>query len=114
MDVENGTIYWVHFDAGDSQGTVKRPFLNIQSDILNESRLNTVVLLALTDNPDFSRLPGNVTLDRGEANLPKRYVINVSQLLTLEKKALIEPIGAIDADRMREVYEGVKLVLSME
>ena len=115
MEVENGSIYWVHMTKGcGSSGDGKRPFLAVQSDILNASRLNTVVMLALTDRPEFSQLPGNVTLERGEANLTKDYTINVSQWVTLEKDALCEKVGSIDTKRMKQVCDGIKLVLNME
>ena len=115
MDVENGSIYWVHMaDGCGSSDDGRRPFLAVQSDILNASRLNTVVMLALTDRPEFSRLPGNVVLEQGEANLTKNYIVNVSQLVTLEKRALSERIGRIDPARMSQVCDGIRLVLNME
>ncbi|MBI9084255.1 MAG: type II toxin-antitoxin system PemK/MazF family toxin [Desulfobacterales bacterium] len=115
MDVENGSIYWVNMAAGNRiSDDGKRPFLAVQSDILNASRINTVVMLGLTDRTEFSQLPGNVTLEFGEANLPQRYIVNVSQMVTFEKKMLAERIGSIDDTRMRQVYDGIRLVLNME
>lgn len=115
MDVENGSIYWVDLTgAADAARDGKRPFLAVQSDILNASRLNTVVMLAMTDRPEFSQLPGNVTLEAGEANLPERYTVNVSQLMTFAKSVLGSRIGHVGKERMRQVYEGVRLVLGMD
>jgi len=36
---------------------------------------------------------GNVLLKKGEANLPKASVVNVSQILTVDKAELTECIG---------------------
>jgi mRNA interferase MazF len=66
----------------------RRPGLVIQTDALNDNRLNTVVMLAITSSLKFGDLPGNVVLKKGEANLPKRCVVNVTQFKSVDKKAL--------------------------
>ena len=115
MKVQNGSVYWIRINsAADSAGDGLRPFLTVQSDALNASRLNTVVMLALTDRSEFSLLPGNVTLEPGEANLTKQYIVNVSQFMTFAKKNLGDRIGSVGKERMQEVYDGIRLVLSME
>ena len=73
MVIRRGSIYWVDFSPGKrSEPFGRRPGLVIQNDILNESNLNTVVMLAITSTIKFGELPGNVILRKGEANLPKK------------------------------------------
>ena len=113
MVIRNGSIYWVDFSPGKgSEPMGRRPGLVIQDDILNDSKLNTVVMLAITSTLKFGELPGNVVLGKGEANLPKRCVVNVTQFKSVDKKSLKEKIGTLSKERMEEIYQGIELVLS--
>jgi mRNA interferase MazF len=59
-------------------------------------------------------MPGNVRLRKGEANLPRPSVVNVSQLRTVDRERLTEPLGRLNAARLDEVLSGVGLVLGLE
>jgi mRNA interferase MazF len=112
--VRRGDIYWVDFSPGKgSEPLGRRPGLVIQCDALNESRLNTVVVLAVTSNLKFSELPGNVLLAKGEANMPKRCVINATQLKSVDKSSLVEKIGSLSQEKMEQVVAGLKLVMDI-
>jgi len=114
MVIRNGSIYWVDFSPGKgSEPKGRRPGLVMQNDILNDSKLSTVIMLAITSTMKFGELPGNVILRKGEANLPKKCVVNVTQIKSVDKKSLKEKIGELSKKRMEEVYEGVKLVMSI-
>jgi mRNA interferase MazF len=114
MVIRNGSIYWVDFSPGKgSEPKGRRPGLVVQNDILNDSKLSTVIMLAITSTMKFGELPGNVILRKGEANLPKKCVVNVTQIKSVDKKSLKEKIGELSKKRMEEVYEGVKLVMSI-
>ena len=113
MVIRNGSIYWVNFSPGKgSEPLGKRPGLVIQNDALNDSKINTVIMLAITSTMKFGQLPGNVTLQKGEANLPKACVINATQLKSVDKQSIQEIIGTLSKDRMSEVYEGLKLIMN--
>lgn len=113
MVIRKGSIYWVNFPPGKGSEPIgRRPGLVIQNDILNDSKLNTVVMLAITSTMKFGELPGNVILRKGEANLPKKCVINITQIKSVDKTSIIEKIGTLSKKRMDEVCEGLKLVLS--
>ena len=89
MVIRNASVYWVDFSPGKgSEPAGRRPGLVIQSDILNDSKLNTVIILAITSTMRFGDLPGNVILRKGEANLPKKCVVNVTQIKSVDKKVL--------------------------
>ena len=114
MVIRNGSVYWVDFSPGKGSEPVgRRPGLVIQSDILNDSKLNTVIMLAITSTMKIGELPGNVVLRKGEANLPKKCVGNVTQIKSVDKNSLREKIGSLSKNRMTEVYEGMKLVMNI-
>ena len=114
MVIRKGSVYWVDFSPGKgSEPMGRRPGLVVQCDPLNESKLNTVIVIAITSTLKFGELPGNVVLRKGEANLPKRSVINVTQIKTVDKNSIKEKIGSLPAERMAEVHQGMKLVMDM-
>ena len=114
MVIRNGSIYWVDFSPGKGSEPIgRRPGLVIQNDILNDSKLNTVIMLAITSTIKFGELPGNVVMRKGEANLPKKCVINTTQIKSVDKKSIKEKIGTLSKKKMDEVYDGLKLVLSI-
>jgi len=114
MVIRKGSIYWVDFSpAKGSEPTGRRPGLVVQCDPLNESRLNTVIVIAITSTLKFGELPGNVILRKGEGNLPKKSVINVTQIKTVDKNSIKEKIGSLPKKRMTEVHEGMKLVMDI-
>ena len=93
MVIRKGSIYWVDFSPGKgSEPMGRRPGLMVQNNALNDSKLNTVIMLAITSNMKFGELPGNVILRKSEANMPKRCVINVTQIKSVDKKSIKEKI----------------------
>jgi len=113
LEIKQGDIFWV--DLGQPSGSepgYRHPHLVIQNNVFNRSRINTVVVCSLTSNLQRAQSPGNVMLNKGEAGLTKRSVINVTQIFTVDKKDLVEKIGSITGDRMRQVLEGVELLIS--
>ena len=114
MVIRNGTIYWVDFSpAKGSEPKGRRPGLVIQNNVLNDSKLNTVVMVAITSTLKFGNLPGNVVLRKGEANLPKKCDVNATQIKSVDKKSIKEEIGTLSAQRLKEVQEGLKLILEL-
>ena len=69
--------------------------------------------MVITSNLKFSELPGNVLLRKGEANMPKSCVINVTQLKSVDKSSLVEKIGSLPDKKMEEVFAGLKLVMDI-
>ena len=114
MVIRKGSIYWVDFSPGKGSEPIgRRPGLVIQNDILNDSNINTVIMLAITSTMKFGELPGNIILKKGEANVPKKCVINATQIKSVDKKSIKEKIGALPKKRMDEVYAGLKLVMNL-
>ena len=114
MVIRKGSIYWVDFSPGKgSEPLGRRPGLVVQNDLLNDSNLNTVIMLAITSTMKFGELPGNVVLKKGDANVPKKCVINVTQIKSVDKKSIKEKIGTLPKKRIDEVHEGLKLVMTL-
>ena len=112
MVINQGDVYWV--DLGEPSGSgpgYRHPHVVIQNNVFNRSRINTVVLCVLTSNLKRAEAPGNVLLEKGEANLPKQGVVNVSQIFTVDKGDLVERIGTLSRKRVRQILDGVGLVL---
>jgi mRNA interferase MazF len=83
----------------------------VQNNVFNTSKINTVVVCALTSNIKRAKAPGNVLLRKGEANLPKDSVVNITQMLTVNKTDLQEKIGSVQVSKTRQIIEGIKLLL---
>lgn len=114
MVIRKGSVYWIDFSPGKgSEPRGRRPGLVIQNNVLNDSNLNTVIVLAITSTMKYGELPGNAVLKKGEANLPKRCVVNVTQIKSVDKESIREKIGTLSEKRMAEVHEGMRLVMSI-
>jgi mRNA interferase MazF len=113
MAIQKGSIYWIKSSQAGNGEEARMPALVIQNDVLNASKLSTVSLVAITATLKFGELPGNVVLDRGEANMPQRCVVNVSQIKTVDKASVGEKIGALSPERMTEIHDGLKLVIDL-
>lgn len=106
--INRGDLFWIQPD--DSQGlapSYAHPHLVVQEDVLNHSRIATVVVCALTSNLERANEPGNVLLDVGEGSLPKRSVIVVSQISSIEKTRLGERIGSLSEERVVQALSGL-------
>lgn len=112
MKVRQGDVFSVDFGVprGSSPGYA-RPAVVVQNDVFNESTIATVVVCALTTNLRRQDAPGNVLLAPGEANLSEQSVVNVSQVFTVDKGDLQHRIGTLDRERVREIVDGLRLLL---
>lgn len=112
--MQRGDIWWATLPepAGSGPG-YRRPVLVVQSDDFNRSRIATVVVAVLTSNVALAHAPGNVLLRARRAGLPKDSVVNVSQLLIVDKRLLIEKVRTLDPASMAEVDDGLRLVLAV-
>lgn len=112
MVINQGDVFWI--DLGEPEGSepgYERPFVVIQNNVFNLSRLNTVIVCAITSNMKRASAPGNVALGEGEANLTKPAVVLVSQVFTVDKNQLGEYIGTLSRKRMRQILNGLELVI---
>lgn len=80
---------------------------------MNQSRISTVIVAVVTSSLALAEAPGNVRLARGDSGLAKASVVNVSQLMTLDRSILTERIRALPADVMHAVDQGMRLALAL-
>lgn len=109
MAIRQGDIYHANLRPPTGSGTgFPQYVVVVQSNLFNSSDIKTVVVCELTSVLKRAGAPGNVLLVPGEGGLPKHSVVNVSRLVTLDKKRdLGRRIGALDYERMPEVLEGL-------
>ena len=112
--MQRGEIRWASLPQpqGSAPG-LRRPLLVVQADPFNASRIDTVVVAAITSNPRLADAPGNVLLKKRTSRLPKDSVVNVSQLFTLDQSFLSSSVGRLSREQMNRVDEGLRLVLAL-
>ena len=109
-----GEIWWADLpDPRGSEPGYRRPVLIVQADSFNRSGINTVIVAVITSNLRLADGPGNVLLPSAITGLPRDSVVNVSQVLTLDRSFMSEAITRISGRLLSEVSAGLKLVLGL-
>jgi mRNA interferase MazF len=112
--VKRGEIWWANLPVpGGSNPGYRRPVVVVQSDAFNRSSIRTVIAAVITSNMRLARAPGNVTLTRRQSRLSKKSVVNVSQLITLDRAYLSKRIGKLPPRKLTDLDDGLRLVLSV-
>ncbi len=110
-DIRQGQVYWLDFgSAPGSAPALRHPCVVVQNDVFNRSAIATSAVCLITSNLSRAKAPGNVLLKKGEANLPKASVVNVSQILTVDKSELTENIGSLSGAAAQAVRDGLHMV----
>ena len=110
-EIRQGQVYWLDFGpAAGSTPAERHPCVVVQNDVFNQSAIATSVVCLITSNLSRANAPGNVLLKKGEANLPKARVVNISQILTVDKAELVECIGKLSATAGVAVRDGLHLL----
>lgn len=111
MIINQGDVYWIPMEeSSDRETGVTHPHVIVQDNILNHSRITTVVVCALTSNLKRAKSPGNVLLEAGEANLSRQSVVVVSKVSTVEKTRLGEYIGSLNENRIHQILTGMQFL----
>lgn len=112
--MRRGEVWWATLGEPKGSGPgYRRPVVVVQANEFNESRIRTVVVAAVTTNLERAMAPGNVRLGRRLARLPKDSVVNVSQVLTLDRSLLTERVATLPERVMFEIDAGLRLVLAL-
>jgi mRNA interferase MazF len=112
--MRRGEIWWTDFGQPfGSKPAHRRPALVIQADSFNESTIDTVILVPMTRTLDLAAAPGNVLCPPRDTGLPKAAVVNVSQLTVADRKRLVERAGTLPGRLLRQVEDGLRLVLGL-
>ncbi len=112
--VRRGELWWVDFaePVGSAPG-YRRPAAVVSADRFNRSRIATVIVAAVTSNTRLADAPGNVALPAGSSGLPKDSVVNVSQLLAVDRGLLDRRIGMLPSAQLAVLDRGLRLVLNL-
>ena len=114
MVAQRGEIWWADFGQPfGSEPAYRRPALVIQADAFNRSSISTVLLIPLTRTTTLASAPGNVLCRPRDTGLPKPSVVNVSQLTVADRRRLIEKTGALPGRLLKQVEDGLRLVLEL-
>ena len=112
--MRRGELWWASLPepAGSGPG-FRRPLLIISSDSFNASRISTVVAAVVTSNLRLAEAPGNVRIPTRGTGLSRPSVVNVSQVLTVDKSFLTGRIGRVAQSQLAEIDDGLRLVFSL-
>ncbi len=111
MVINQGDIYWVELEEpSGSEPGYSHPHVVLQNNVFNTSKINTVIVCALTSNLKRAQAPGNVLLEQNEGDLPKQSVVLASQIFTVDKSQLGEFIGKLSETRVRQILDGLNLL----
>ncbi len=112
--MRRGDLWWASLpDPTGSMPGYRRPVVIVQANDFNNSGLRTVLAAIVTSNLRVANAPGNVGLPTKGTGLSKASVVNVSQLLAVDKRFLTEKIGRLTLVQMEEVDAGLRLVLAL-
>jgi mRNA interferase MazF len=112
--VTRGEIWWADLPKPrGSEPGFRRPVLIIQADSFNRSGIRTVIVAVITSNLRLVDAPGNVLLPALVTGLPRDSVVNVSQLLTLDRSFLTELVDKLSGRLLGDVETGLRLILTL-
>ncbi|MCY3827634.1 MAG: type II toxin-antitoxin system PemK/MazF family toxin [Rhodospirillaceae bacterium] len=112
--MRRGEIWWA--DLSEPYGFepgYRRPVLIVQSDAFNRSRIGTVVALVLTTNLKLADAPGNIALTRRGTGLTRKSIVNVSQIVTLDRRRFTDRVGRVSDTVLEQIEAGMRLVLGL-
>ena len=112
--MKRGEVWWASLPppAGSGPG-LRRPVLVVQSNPFNNSRIATVIVAVISSNLALAAAPGNVRVSRDDSGLSKPSVINVSQVLTVDRRYLTDRVSMLSSPIMQRVASGLTLVLGL-
>ena len=110
-EIRQGEVFWLDFGSTSGSAPAERhPCVVVQSDAFNRSRIATTMVCVITANMDRAAAPGNVELRKGEAGLPRASVVNVSQVVTVDKLELEQRVGQLPGTTLHSVLTGLRLL----
>jgi mRNA interferase MazF len=112
--MKRGEIWWADLpEPRGSEPGYRRPVLVVQADSFNASRIQTVLIAIISSNITLAEAPGNVLLAKANSGLKMESVVNVSQIMTLDRRFLTECVGTLPAKTAARVDAGLRMVLEV-
>lgn len=69
-----------------------------------------MLAVSVTTNMALGDLPGNVRVSAHQTGLSEDSVVNVTQVVTVDREFLESRIGALPEDLLRRVEDGLRLI----
>ena len=114
MVIKRGEIWWASLsDPMGSGPGFRRPLAIVQANEFNQSHIKTVIAAVITSNTKLALAPGNFPLPANSTGLNKDSVVNISQLITVDKSVLTEKVGCLSTQYLHKLNEGLRLVLGL-
>jgi mRNA interferase MazF len=112
--MKRGEIWWASLPnpVGSGPG-LRRPVVVIQSNPFNDSRIGTVIIATVTSNLALAAAPGNIRISKSDSGVCQPSIINVSQLLTVDRSVLTERVKALPLAVLQRLDDGLRLVLGL-
>jgi len=112
--MRRGEVWWANLPLPSGSGPgMRRPVVVVQSNAFNESSISTVVVVTITSNLALSAAPGNVRINKSVSGLGKASVINVSQVLTLDRNYLTRRVKSLPTKVLSQINSGLSLCLGL-
>ena len=109
-----GEVWWASLPSPTGSGPgFRRPVLIVQANAFNQSKISTVVVAVVTSNLALENAPGNVRMSKSETGLSKPSVVNVSQIITIDRTLLTKRVKPLSGKALNKVQEGLRLVLAL-
>ncbi len=114
LPMNRGEIWWAELGepAGSGPG-YRHPVIIIQADRYTASTIRTIIVAVISSNLNLARAPGNILLPSSESKLSKDSVINVSQIITVDKSYLSSYVGALKAKTLTVLNASLKTILEL-
>ena len=112
--MRRGEIWWASLQDPQGSGPgYRRPVVVVQSDSFNESRINTVIVAIITSNLNLAAAPGNVMIQQRVSMLPNDSIVNVSQVLTIDRSLLTGVVSKLPDRILDTIDDGLRLVVNL-
>lgn len=112
--MRRGEIWWASLpEPSGSMPGYRRPLVIVQSNDFTQSRIRTVLAATITSNMRLAHAPGNIQLPAKTSGLSQDSVVNVSQLITVDKSFFTQHVGKLTPKQLRAMNEGLRLVLAL-
>jgi mRNA interferase MazF len=112
--VKRGEVWWASLpDPVGSGPGMRRPVVVVQANPFNDSRIATAIVAVVTSNLNLAAAPGNVRLSKSDSGLSKPSVVNISQVLTVDRELLTSRVKMLPGQIMARVSDGLRLALGL-
>ena len=109
-EIRPGDVYWIPLEEPEGvKSGIVHPRVVVQ---INRGD-GTLLVCALTSKLKRAKELGNVLLEAGEANLPKRSVVIVSQRSVVPTTQVGEYIGSLTEPRVNQIWAGMRFQQSV-